>query len=67
MAARNGFTEVCQTLIDGGADPNLIVKVILATIKVNDLEDCALAVAVRWRHAQVIDLLLRSHPSRKCL
>ncbi|CAK83806.1 unnamed protein product (macronuclear) [Paramecium tetraurelia] len=56
IAAKNGFEDVCKILIQYGADQN---------ISVNQIDDYPLVAALRWRHFEVIELLLTNNPNEK--
>ncbi|CAD8117208.1 unnamed protein product [Paramecium sonneborni] len=58
LAAKNGFEEICKILIQYGADQNI-------SVQVNQIDDYPLAVALRWRHFEVIQLLLNNNPNQK--
>ncbi|CAD8113320.1 unnamed protein product [Paramecium sonneborni] len=58
IAAKNGFEEICKILIQYGADQNI-------SVQVNQIDDYPLAVAIRWRHFQVIELLFNNNPNQK--
>ncbi|CAD8190802.1 unnamed protein product [Paramecium pentaurelia] len=58
IAAKNGFEDVCKILIQYGADQNI-------SVQVNQIDDYPLVAALRWRHFEVIELLLANNPNEK--
>ncbi|CAD8083043.1 unnamed protein product [Paramecium primaurelia] len=58
IAAKNGFEDVCNILIQYGADQNI-------SVQINQIDDYPLVVALRWRHFEVIELLLANNPNEK--
>ncbi|KAM3133337.1 hypothetical protein pb186bvf_014498 [Paramecium bursaria] len=58
IACRNGHLQVCEILLKNGADIN-------QPITLNDLPDYPLAVAIRWKHQEIIQLLLKHKPSKE--
>ncbi|CAD8194757.1 unnamed protein product [Paramecium octaurelia] len=58
IAAKNGFEDVCNILIQYGADQNI-------SVQINQIDDYPLVAAFRWRHFEIIDLLLANNPNEK--